>query len=500
MASTYSPKLRFELIGAGEQAGLWGSTTNKNVGQLIEQAIAGVTTVVLDGLSGNYTLTALDGAPDQSRSAVIKCIQTAVPAAGAINLIIPTQTKLYVVRNDCGQTVTVKTSAQVGGVVILDGESTLVFCDGSEAQAGIETAAVGTLTVSGGGTGSTTFTAGFVKSPGGTGALTSSSTVNAATELSNQVPVANGGTNIASYTAGDILYASGSTTLTKLPIGSSGQVLTVSGGGIPSWAATSGAVTSVTGSGINVSPTTGAVVVTLTGTNVTNALGYTPANSSSVPTLSGSNSFSGSNTFSSTVVINPSNGSSSNLCLGASSIPSSAWNFYSKSQNAQVAVAVEANGSGAVGIAGLSNSTNNWAAWYQGSISGPNLVGRIYFNGVNTVVYDGAQVIAPSDYRLKDNITPLGSSINKLKALKPVSFTWKKDVKAEIQEGFIAHEFAEVIPSGVTGEKDAVDEQGNIKQQGINMSSVIPMLTKALQEAVARIEALEAEVAALKGN
>lgn len=215
--------------------------------------------------------------------------------------------------------------------------------------------------------------------------------------------------------------------------------------------------------------------------------------------MSGYAQLSASNTFTSTVVINPSNGSSSNLCIGASSNPNSAWNLYVKSQNAQAAGAFEANGSGAVAVTGLSNSSNSWAAWYTGSIFSPSLVGRIYFNGVNTVIYDGAQVIAPSDYRLKNNVAPLGSSINKLKALKPVSFTWKKDVKEEIQEGFIAHEFAEVIPSGVTGEKDAVDEQGNIKQQGINMSSVIPMLTKALQEAVARIEALEAEVAALKG-
>ena len=172
MASTYSPKLRFELIGAGEQAGLWGTTTNKNVGQLIEQAIAGVTTVDLTGLTGNYTLTALDGAPDQSRSAVITCIGT---ATGAINLIIPTQTKLYVVRNECGQTITVKTSAQTGGVQLLNSEATLVFCDGTDAVLGLESAAAGTLPVSGGGTGSTTFTAGFIKSPGGTGSLTSSS-------------------------------------------------------------------------------------------------------------------------------------------------------------------------------------------------------------------------------------------------------------------------------------------------------------------------------------
>lgn len=225
MASTYSPKLRLELIGAGEQAGLWGTTTNKNLGQLIEQAIAGVTTVELDGVSGNYTLTALDGAPDQSRSAVIKCTYAAVPASGVVNLVIPTQTKLYVVRNDCGQIIYVKTSAQVGGVEIKDGESTLVFCDGTNAIPGIQTAAVGTLTVSGGGTGATTFTAGFVKSPGGTGALTSSSTVNLATETTGTLATTNGGTGITGFTAANnAIYSTSSSALTAgtLPVAAGG--------------------------------------------------------------------------------------------------------------------------------------------------------------------------------------------------------------------------------------------------------------------------------------
>ena len=55
--------------------------------------------------------------------------------------------------------------------------------------------------------------------------------------ISGTVAVANGGTGIASYTAGDVLYASGTTTLTKLGIGTAGQVLTVNGGATaPSWA------------------------------------------------------------------------------------------------------------------------------------------------------------------------------------------------------------------------------------------------------------------------
>jgi hypothetical protein len=67
--STYSPSLRIELIGEGEQDGIWGQTTNNNLGALIEQAIAGVTTV--DVTAGNVTLTSFNGTVDEARSAVL---------------------------------------------------------------------------------------------------------------------------------------------------------------------------------------------------------------------------------------------------------------------------------------------------------------------------------------------------------------------------------------------------------------------------------------------
>lgn len=74
----------------------------------------------------------------------------------------------------------------------------------------------------------------------GTGLTTTGSVLNITT-----VPVANGGTNLTSYTAGDLLYASGATTLSKLGIGTAGQVLTVSGG-VPAWAANSPSATGYT--------------------------------------------------------------------------------------------------------------------------------------------------------------------------------------------------------------------------------------------------------------
>ena len=64
----------------------------------------------------------------------------------------------------------------------------------------------------------------------------------------------------------------------------------------------------------------------------------------------------------------------------------------------------------------------------------------------------------------------------------------------------MAHELAEVVPEAVTGEKDAVDAEGKPVYQGIDQSKLVPLLTAALQEALARIESLEADVATLKGT
>jgi hypothetical protein len=65
-----------------------------------------------------------------------------------------------------------------------------------------------------------------------------------------------------------------------------------------------------------------------------------------------------------------------------------------------------------------------------------------------------------------------------------------------VVDGFIAHEAAAVVPECVTGEKDEVDEDGNPIYQGIDQSKLVPLLTAALQEAVAKIEALEARLTA----
>ena len=103
-----------------------------------------------------------------------------------------------------------------------------------------------------------------------------------------------------------------------------------------------------------------------------------------------------------------------------------------------------------------------------------------------------------SDYRLKENVAPMSGSIDRLKQLKPSTWSWTQD--GSHGEGFLAHEAQAVVPEAVTGTKDAVDDEGNPVYQGIDQSKLVPLLTSALQEAITKIEALEARVATLEGN
>lgn len=111
MASTYSTNLAIELIGAGEQAGNWGSTTNSNLGTLIEQAISGyVTQAVSTGT--DTTITIPNGATGVARNMFIELTGT---GGASTNLIVPANKKLYFIYNNAtsGQ-VTVKVSGQTG--------------------------------------------------------------------------------------------------------------------------------------------------------------------------------------------------------------------------------------------------------------------------------------------------------------------------------------------------------------------------------------------------
>ena len=106
-----------------------------------------------------------------------------------------------------------------------------------------------------------------------------------------------------------------------------------------------------------------------------------------------------------------------------------------------------------------------------------------------------------SDYRVKDNVTPiLDGSIDRIKQLRPVQYQYTNyedlfTADGVTREGFIAHEVAEVIPSGVEGEKDDPNQI-----QSLKLDAILSVTVKALQEAVAKIETLETKVAALEAG
>jgi len=95
-----------------------------------------------------------------------------------------------------------------------------------------------------------------------------------------------------------------------------------------------------------------------------------------------------------------------------------------------------------------------------------------------------------SDYRLKENVVGITDGITRVKQLSPRRFNFIADDTTTV-DGFIAHEAQVIVPECVTGVKDEVDDDGNAVMQGIDQSKLVPLLTAALQEAIAKIETLE---------
>lgn len=143
MPSTYSTTLRLELPGNGEQSGIWGQTLNKDL-NLVEQAITGISDIYLTG--GTYTLTSFNGLEDEARSAVLSC--TGILSAPA-NVVAPSVQKTYIVTNNAGANVTIKTSTG-NGVTVLNNTSSLVYCDGTDFYTAVSLNSVtGDQTISG---------------------------------------------------------------------------------------------------------------------------------------------------------------------------------------------------------------------------------------------------------------------------------------------------------------------------------------------------------------
>jgi hypothetical protein len=170
MASSYTTSLKIQQIGSGEQAGVWGSSTNTNW-TLIEQAVAGVQTINMS--NANYTLSNLNGVLDEARNAVLVVQGT---NSGVFQVVAPLVSKTYVVSNQTTGGYAITIGGASGSVVtIANGLTTLVYCDGTNFYSGI-TGLSGNQTISGNLT--VTGNGSFGGTLGVTGAATFSSTIN----------------------------------------------------------------------------------------------------------------------------------------------------------------------------------------------------------------------------------------------------------------------------------------------------------------------------------
>jgi len=234
MASTFSPSLRLELIGDGDQSGIWGQTTNNNLGTLIEQAVAGVITINI--ADANYTLTNFNGVSDEARNAVITITGT---LSQQRNIIAPLADKVFTFRNSTTGGFSIQVIGSSGtGVVIPNGATTSVYCDGTNFLP-LNTGAAGNFSVSGNlsVTGTTSLTGALSGTTAAfSGAITSVSPAFSGTPTATTAAAGNNSTQIATtafvqtngFPSGGIAMWSGS--IGSIP---SGWRLCDGGGGTP---------------------------------------------------------------------------------------------------------------------------------------------------------------------------------------------------------------------------------------------------------------------------
>jgi hypothetical protein len=147
MATQYTTILKLALPTQGELSGTWGDVVNDNITAMVEEAIAG-RKVINTWTTNSHTLTSADGTTSESRAAILTLTDTSTALSGAGTVICPAASKIYIVENGTGQTITVKTSSGTG-IAVPNGKNMVVFCDGTNVEEGITN--INSLTLNGDG-------------------------------------------------------------------------------------------------------------------------------------------------------------------------------------------------------------------------------------------------------------------------------------------------------------------------------------------------------------
>ena len=191
-----------------------------------------------------------------------------------------------------------------------------------------------------------------------------------------------------------------------------------------------------------------------------------------------------------------------------------------KSAGAQTLALNPAGGNVVIGTTDASPVTNNVAGMLFAASSGAGQFSRtdnaaLFLNRGNngiiqqfyragsavgsiSVTTSATSYSTSSDHRLKENVVDLTGAIDRVKTLAPKRFNFLADPDTTV-DGFLAHEVT-AVPEAIVGTHNQVDDDGNPVYQGIDQAKLVPLLTAALQEAIAKIETLETKVAALEAE